>query len=180
MALYHNFKEGCMKKVLAVFVFLCVVALSNTFGQMVSIVCDTCKGTGKSMMCPACAGSGVYRVLDVRMKCPGCNGVGQLCPMCNSTGKQTVTAQYAAEQAFNRGETAYNEKKYDVAITEFTEAIRLNPNHEPAYSYRAGLYLIIKKDYDRAIADLEAALRIRPNSAYNKGLLESARELRNQ
>ena len=57
---------------------------------------------------------------------------------------------------------AYRFKKDDdQAITDATEAIKLNPAYGLSYYVRAQAYSH-KKDYDRAIADYTASLRIRP------------------
>jgi tetratricopeptide (TPR) repeat protein len=68
--------------------------------------------------------------------------------------------------AYDRGRTAYDQKNYDRAITEFTEAIRLNPNYELAYYFRAETY-VMKEDYDKALADLNQAIRLSPNDDDN-------------
>jgi len=68
--------------------------------------------------------------------------------------------------AFDRGRAAYDQKNYDRAITEFTEAIRLNPNYELAYYYRAETY-VLKNDYDKALADFDQAIRLSPNDDDN-------------
>jgi hypothetical protein len=57
---------------------------------------------------------------------------------------------------------------YDLAIAEFTEAIRLNLNNSPAYYQRANAYRH-KNDWDRAIADYNEAIRLKSGyvDAYN-------------
>jgi Tfp pilus assembly protein PilF len=66
------------------------------------------------------------------------------------------------EQYISRGMDYYDKKDYDKAIADFTEIIRLWPQHEPAY-YCRGLAYYDKKDYDRAIADFDHALQIEPS-----------------
>jgi len=68
--------------------------------------------------------------------------------------------------AYDRGREAYDQKNYDRAITEFTEAIRLNPNYELAFYFRAEAYTI-KEDYDKALADFTQAIRLSPNDTDN-------------
>ena len=63
--------------------------------------------------------------------------------------------------------------------TEFSNAIRLNPQYADAYNSRGFVYYK-KKDYNRAIADFEAALRINPNHASAKENLEDARKARGE
>jgi tetratricopeptide (TPR) repeat protein len=57
---------------------------------------------------------------------------------------------------------------YDMAIEDFTEAIKLNPNLAAAYFNRGNAYGF-KEDYDRAIVDFNQAIRLDPNyaRAYN-------------
>jgi tetratricopeptide (TPR) repeat protein len=67
---------------------------------------------------------------------------------------------------------------YDMAIEDYTEAIRLDPNLATAYFNRGYAYGE-KRDYDRAIADYTQAIKLNPNDAmaynnrgyayYNKG-----------
>ena len=63
-------------------------------------------------------------------------------------------------------------REYDKAIVEYTQALRLDPNYTLAYNDRSYIYGEIKKDYDRAIADYTQAIRLNPNfvAAYhNRG-----------
>jgi len=84
---------------------------------------------------------------------------------------QVVIENKSADQYYNDGKTAYDKKDYDKAITDFTQAIRLNPNLINAYNYR-GLAYYLKSDYDKAIADYTQAIRLNshPGSYYNRGL----------
>jgi tetratricopeptide (TPR) repeat protein len=73
--------------------------------------------------------------------------------------------------AVTRGATHFNNREYDRAITEFTEAIRLNPNNAGAYGWRGAAYYR-KSDWDRAIADHTEAIRLEPTASryYDRGL----------
>jgi len=51
---------------------------------------------------------------------------------------------------------------YEQALSDYNEAIRVNPKHTYAY-YNRGIVYINKKDYDRAIADFEFVLSLEPN-----------------
>ena len=83
------------------------------------------------------------------------------------TEKQLSASEYF-ERAYQHGEA----KRYDDAIRDYTEAIRLNPQYANAYVNRGSAYGN-KNDYDRAIADYNEALRLNPQYAdayFNRGL----------
>ena len=63
-----------------------------------------------------------------------------------------------------RGMIWQHKGEYDIAIKDYNEAIRINPESSSAYNNRGNCYLI-KKKYDKAIADYGEALRISPKSA---------------
>lgn len=86
--------------------------------------------------------------------------------------------------AFNlRGNAYYAKKELDLAIADYDQAIRLNPNDAVFYSNRGGA-LLGKNQPDRAIADLDQAIRLNGKNARpylerghayrSKGLLERA------
>ena len=58
-----------------------------------------------------------------------------------------------ADEAMKRGKAAESESDWDLAITEYTNAIRLNPKCAEADCYRSGVYAA-KHDWDRTLADL--------------------------
>jgi tetratricopeptide (TPR) repeat protein len=62
----------------------------------------------------------------------------------------------------------YQTKDYDKAISDFTEAIKLDPNYAIAYFDR-GMVYDETKDYDKAISDYTQAIRLDPFNfdAYN-------------
>jgi len=68
-----------------------------------------------------------------------------------------------AVQAFASGQSNLRNGHYDVAIQEFTKALRLNPSYGEAFTNRGFVYLF-KADYDRAIEDFAAAIQIQPNT----------------
>lgn len=69
-----------------------------------------------------------------------------------------------SQQAYNRGIDALKKGDYDLAISEFTEVIRLDPKHVDARGYR-GLAYGKKKDYDKAINEWTEAIKLSSNSA---------------
>ena len=85
--------------------------------------------------------------------------VAVLVPMVLSCSKRE-----AALDSYNLGTEALEKEDYDLAITCFTEAIRLDPRMAEAYNNRAYAYSE-KGDYDQAIADLTEAIRLDPNLA---------------
>src|SRR6266516_1128248 len=68
-----------------------------------------------------------------------------------------------AVQAFASGQSNLRNGHYDVAVQEFTKALRLNPSYGEAFTNRGFVYLF-KADYDRAIEDFTAAIQIQPNT----------------
>jgi WD40 repeat protein/Flp pilus assembly protein TadD len=72
----------------------------------------------------------------------------------------------------NQGLTYHRQGKYKQAISNYSQAIALNPNSDKAYSNRAAAYND-QKDYQKAIADSSKAISLNPTyaSAYiNRGL----------
>lgn len=74
-----------------------------------------------------------------------------------------------AEAYYQRGNTYSLEQKNDLAIADFTSAIKLNPEHVGAYSLRATVhaspFFNPKRDVDAAIADYTREITLEP-SAY--------------
>jgi len=77
--------------------------------------------------------------------------------------------------AYNNRGTAYLHKgDYDKAISDFNQALRIDPDYEKTYYLydNRGTAYLRKGDYERAIADYHQALRINPNYAmayHNRG-----------
>jgi tetratricopeptide (TPR) repeat protein len=71
-----------------------------------------------------------------------------------------------------RGQSYFNEGKYDLAIADYDQAIRLDPKDADYYNDR-GLAYYAKGDYDRAIADFQQVLRINPADSDTKKLVEA-------
>jgi tetratricopeptide (TPR) repeat protein len=56
------------------------------------------------------------------------------------------------------------EDKYDEAIEEFNNAIRLNPEDAESH-FRRGECYFFKNDFDKAITDYSRAINLDPDSA---------------
>ena len=55
----------------------------------------------------------------------------------------------------------HNKGDYDQSISDFTEALKIDPNFAGAYYNRAGTWSY-KGDFRRALADVDKALEIDP------------------
>jgi tetratricopeptide (TPR) repeat protein len=88
-----------------------------------------------------------------------------------SAPSASAASKSSAKDAFNKGNEHYNNKNYDQAITEYAEAIRLDPKYKAAY-YNRGLSYYNKGDYDHAIADFDKYIQLDPKDKgayYNRG-----------
>jgi tetratricopeptide (TPR) repeat protein len=70
-----------------------------------------------------------------------------------------------ANRAIVRGVDAFKGQNYDLAIADFSEAIRLTPDYAEAY-FNRGLAYDSKGDHDKAIADYSEAIRLKPDFGY--------------
>ena len=76
--------------------------------------------------------------------------------------------QKAAEGYFEQGKKAYEKKDFDLAITNYNQAIKLNPQMGKAYNNR-GIVYVAKGKLNEAIADFTKAIELDPKNgkAYN-------------
>jgi tetratricopeptide (TPR) repeat protein len=107
---------------------------------------------------------------------------------CALTGYAQTRAEQEAFKYYMSGVKYYNIRKYDMAITDFTEAIRLNSKDADYYYWRGHTYLdrayphklagnaYWQDDWKRGIADFEAALRLDPNHTDARENLVYAKE----
>ena len=79
-------------------------------------------------------------------------------------GVREQRAPQTAGTFLDRGILFLDRKDYDIAIADFTEALKLAPDMEAAYFYRGNAYRQ-KDDPDRAVADYNQAIRLDPNAA---------------
>jgi tetratricopeptide (TPR) repeat protein len=97
-----------------------------------------------------------------------------------NNSSQSTTGVISAQTAkthYDNGRKLSDQKDYDGAIREYTEAIKLDPKNAMAYFFRGYVYFK-KDDYDRAITDYEDSLRIDPNFSNAKSSLASVYYLR--
>lgn len=64
-----------------------------------------------------------------------------------------------ADEAMKRGKAAANKEDWDLAITEYTKAIQLDPKRARAYAGR-GVAYVWKREWDRAISDCSASIQL--------------------
>jgi tetratricopeptide (TPR) repeat protein len=67
-----------------------------------------------------------------------------------------------AQEYSKRGENYFTGGKFDEAIADFSEAIKLEPDNPFSYNKRGGAY-INKKEYDLALTDFNKAIELYPN-----------------
>jgi tetratricopeptide (TPR) repeat protein len=78
-------------------------------------------------------------------------------------GLYSVSVPLVAVEAYDRGSRAADEKKYDLAIEEYTQAILLYPEYKYAYNGRCASYIYKgMRFYDQAVADCIKAIDIDP------------------
>lgn len=95
----------------------------------------------------------------------------QAAPVTRSVPPLPPTDPKTAEDYIARGDYAFDQGKYDAAITAYSRAIELGPDLAQAYNNRAYAYMTIQK-YDLALPDLDTAIRLRPdyvNALMNRG-----------
>jgi tetratricopeptide (TPR) repeat protein len=94
-----------------------------------------------------------------------------LVPMASSCSRGSKPGEETATDSLERGLSALEKSNYDLAITCFSEVIRLDPEDSMAYNNR-GFAHGQKGEYDKAIADYTEAIRLNPTYAlayYNRG-----------
>jgi tetratricopeptide (TPR) repeat protein len=82
-----------------------------------------------------------------------------------------------AEEYLTRGNELFNQENFDGAISEYTEALKIEPNNETAKKnlsvayYSRGIASYHNGDSKKAIEDIEEALKHNPNDAIFYGAL---------
>jgi hypothetical protein len=88
----------------------------------------------------------------------------------------TVNNTTLAMTHFDQGKKYIEEKKYDMAIFEFNEAIKLTPDYSTAYNNLGAVYMMIG-NFDMAFESFEAAFHIDPNNTNARQNMENVRHL---
>ena len=81
-------------------------------------------------------------------------------------GIPKLTQALSASEYFSRGYYKYFSGDKQGAISDYNEAIRINPNDSDAY-YNRGIVKEVLGDKQGAIADYNEAIRINPNGHYS-------------
>jgi len=81
--------------------------------------------------------------------------------------------QQKASEAKNRGNSAFQNKKYDEAIAAFTEAIQYDQSNHVLYSNRSAAYAS-KEDYQHALEDALKTVQLKPDWGKSYSRLGSA------
>ena len=97
------------------------------------------------------------KTLDIRVR-PTLTG-GAKRSFLKKLWRGRTAADYCTE-----GETYLDQGEYDKAISDFSEAIHLNPHNATAYLER-GLAYLDEGQYGEAISDFDMAIRLDPNHA---------------
>ena len=69
-----------------------------------------------------------------------------------------------AKEHWRKGNSLFEQSKFQDAITEYNEALKIDPKYADAYFNRALTYRIMH-DYDSAQKDLETVMKLQPKSA---------------
>jgi tetratricopeptide (TPR) repeat protein len=97
----------------------------------------------------------------------------RLIPACTSViQSHGQTPQNLARAFFYRGRAQSASGRFDAAIRDFDEAIRLAPGFPDPFNFR-GVAWAGQGQFERAIADFDQAIQLDPNYAvaiYNRGL----------
>jgi tetratricopeptide (TPR) repeat protein len=125
------------------------------------------------VLLPVVACSGPSQVTD-RDRCMSFNPETAISECTEIIQADRETPDHLAAAFFNRGFAYYDQGRYDLAIQDFDQALRLQPNTAPGsggaiikaviFDCRGNAYRRAGQ-YDRAIADFDEAVRLNPDAA---------------
>jgi tetratricopeptide (TPR) repeat protein len=110
------------------------------------------------------AASPVFAQSD-RTTCEDDNSEGKIAA-CTRLLNGSLSAKDREKFSNERGVGYFRKKEWDAAITDFNEAIRLNPQDNVLFGNRADSYRNLKQ-WDRAIADINKAVQLNPKNRRN-------------
>ena len=96
-----------------------------------------------------------------------------LLPTCKSGANLDPFA--AAETYLHSGNEYYKKAEFTRALSDYDQAIRLNPALAEAFNNRGYVYFV-RGENDKAIADFETALKLDPHYTSAKNNLERAKQ----
>jgi tetratricopeptide (TPR) repeat protein len=79
-------------------------------------------------------------------------------------GSRTLSAEALADAFNNRGGAHYYKSEYDRALTDYEQAIKLNPNSPSAFNNRCWTGAVVGR-LQQAVDDCTESLRLEPNIA---------------
>ena len=88
-------------------------------------------------------------------------------PKITETDLQRITETMNVFAYYHRGNAYQDLQNYEQAISDYTQAIKLNPNYTDAYNNRGWTYYLLK-NYSEAIKDFDKALEIDSNHQFAK------------
>ncbi|HEY5138407.1 MAG TPA: tetratricopeptide repeat protein [Methylococcales bacterium] len=97
-------------------------------------------------------------------------------PGVHASPTKMLIARINVQDYFKQGKVLLDHQDYQGAIANFTQVIRLQPNHSGAYLLRGDAHASLE-DYPGAIADYTQAIRFEPNNAGAYSGRGSARKL---
>jgi tetratricopeptide (TPR) repeat protein len=90
-----------------------------------------------------------------------------------SRGLHDINKIKQANEHFSKGKKAYDAEDYETAISEYSQAIELDPKNSLYFFERGNVYSVIIQD-NNAISDYTNAININPNNIeYYKGIAEA-------